>query len=276
MSNRPFPFAVRAIGFSGSELADFDKAFDTDHGKGYGYFRLEDDNLQDPDLYIANAEDLRALITLQDLRPSEIRPALLIGTPKVTLPYVCLPRPLRWQELFTALDALVEKRADALSRLEASDVVIVPERRRGLRLDFDLTDPAAYEKMRAKIHENGAVLVVDKSPAMRNYLTELLARKKTPVAWVEDEVSAVAFCKQHPTSMVLINTSVSELDPYRLCWAIKEKDAPAKTVVIFLISKPFEYDPKQARYVGVEGFVNKPLSRQGLLAIFKKFLPSSI
>jgi CheY-like chemotaxis protein len=273
MSHFQFPFATRLIGFSEQDLKDFDTAFTTG-GKGYGYFRLAEDDLQDPDLYIANADDLKTLIALADLHPCDVRPALLVGKPKVDLPYSYVERPLQWDELFTALDDLVEKRADALSRLEASDIVIVPERRRRPRLGLDLTDPAEYEKMRAKIPENGAVLVVDKSPALSDYLSDLLVRQKVQVGWVNDEVQAVEFCKRQAVAVVMINTSTPDVDPYRLCWVLKEKNAPVKTAVIFLVSKPFEYDQEQARYVGAEGFLNKPLASHHLVTVLKKFLPS--
>jgi len=273
MFSQTFPFAVRLIGFSPEEEAGFDERFATKQGKGYGYFRLLQDNLQDPDLYIANAGLLKALVTLADLRPSDVRPAMLVGTPAVDLPYPRVQSPIQWPQLFETLDDLVEKRADALSRLEASDVVTVPERRRRDRLDIDLTDPAEYEKMRARVPGNGAVLVVDKTPALRDYLSDLLARQKVPVLWVSDEYDAVDICKQEPVAVVMINTSTPGVDPYRLCWAIKEKDAPVRIAVVFLISKPFVYDLQQARYVGADGFLNKPLASHHLITVLKKFLP---
>jgi CheY-like chemotaxis protein len=275
MAVNVFPFAVRLIGFSDQEIAAFDKNFAAPQGKGYGYFRLTEDNLQDPDLYIVNADELRALVTLADLRPTSVRPALLAGSPAIDLPYPRIERPIRWLQLYKALDELVETRADALSRLEASDVIAVPERRRRDRLDLDLTDPVEYERMRAKpLPKDGAVLVVDRKPAFRDYLVELLASRRIPVVWADDETNAVDICKQHPVAMVMINTSTPDVDPYRLCWAIKEKDAPTRTVVIFLVSKPFEYDMQHARYVGADGFLNKPLASHHLISVFKKFLPA--
>jgi CheY-like chemotaxis protein len=273
MPKHRFPFAVRLIGFSDEELQACDAAFAREREKGYGYFRLAEGNLQDPDMYVANAVDLKALAVLADLRPSDVRPALLVGTPIVGLPYPRIARPLDWQQLLAALDGLVEKRADALSRLEASDVVVVPERRRRDRLDLDLTDPAEYEKMRTTIREDGAIVVVDKAPVLRDYLGDLLARHKLPVEWVVDEVRAVEICKQKPVSVVMINTSTPGVDPYRLCWAVKEKNSRVKVVVIFLIGKSAEYDLEQANYVGADGFLTKPLASQHLVSALKKFLP---
>ncbi|RJF98021.1 response regulator [Noviherbaspirillum saxi] len=273
MSNSIFPFAVRLIGFSDEETGSFDLAFGRQEGKGYGYFRLAEDNLQDPDMYVVNADQLKAMITLADLRASEVRPALLVGNPQIDLSHPRIPHPIVWNVLFAALDELVEKRADALSRLEASDIVIVPERRRRHRLDIDLTVPAEYEKMRAKIPEDGAVLIVDKNTASRDYLSDLLSRQQVPVLWAGDELSAVELCKKQSIAVVMINTSTPGVDPYRLCWGVKEKNSPVKISVILLVSKPFEYDAEQARYVGIEGFLNKPLASHHLITVLKKFLP---
>lgn len=275
MPNRNFPFAVRLIGFSEEEASSFDAVFSSETGKGYAYVRLEEGNLQDPDLYIANAGHLKALVTLADLRPSDIRPALLVGTPGIDLPYLRVQRPIQWPQVLEALDHLVEKRADALSRLEASDIVIVPERRRRDRLDLDLTDPAEYEKMRAKIPSDGMVLVVDKNPAFREHLSGLLGRRNVPVAWAGSEMKAVELCRQQATAMVMINTSTPGVDPYRLCRAIKQKEAPAKTSVIFLAGKPFVYDVQQAHHAGVDGFLNKPVASHHLMSVMKKFLPQA-
>ncbi len=274
MPNPVFPFAVRLIGFSNEEAYAFEAGFAAEQGKGCGYFRLEEDNLQDPDLYIANTDSLKALITLNDLRPCQVRPALLVGAPGIELPYPRVPRPIDWRRLLDALDELVEKRADALSRLEASDIVIVPERRRRNRLDLDLTDPADYEKMRAKIPENGALLLVDKNPAFHDYLSELLVRQRVPSVWASDDVTAVELCKQQSITVAMINTATPGVDPYRLCRAIKEQGAPLKTTVIFLIGKPFAYDVERARAVGVEGFLNKPLAGHHLISVLRKFFPS--
>jgi CheY-like chemotaxis protein len=279
MPNALFPFAVRLIGFSMQEADIFAATFAVEQGKGYGYFHLAEENLQDPDLYLVNAGELRALVALSDLPPSNVRPVLLVGTPGVGAPGVDLPyprieRPIRWHKLFEALDDLIEKRADALSRLEASDIIAVPERRRKERLDIDLTDPCAYQRMRGRAPRDGGVLVVDKNPAFRGYLAALLARHSLPVAWVSDEAKAVDLCSHQPVAVVMVNTSTPGIDPYRLCQAIKEASCAEKTTVIFLIGQPIGYDATQARTVGADGFLIKPLANHHLISVLKKFLPS--
>lgn len=267
-----FPFAVRLIGFSVIEAKFIESIFAEEREHGYGYCRLMEDNLQDPDLYLANASDLRALASLSELHPSAIRPALLVGSPGIPLPYQSVSRPLQSTHLLDVLDKLVEQRADALSKLEASDIVAVPERRRRERLGVDLTDPSVYERMR-RTPVQGGVLVVDKSPALRDFLNNMLNRKSVPVEWVDNEEVAASVCRQQKISTVLINTSTPNVDPYRLCEMIKKWNPDEKTTVIFLVGKNFSYDPTRARGAGYDGFLNKPLAGHHLLTALKKFLP---
>ncbi len=273
MTTSSFPFGVRLIGFPQQEVELFEASFSVEQGKGYGYVCLSEDNLKDPDLYIANADELKALVTLSDLRPSDVRPALLVGTPEIALPYPVLERPILGYKLFELLDQLVEKRADALSRLDAAGVISVAERRRRDRLDLDLTDPAEYERMRAKVPDDVGVLIVDKSPAIHSFLAERLMRYNMPVAWANEESKAVDLCVQRSMAVVMINTSTPGVDPYRLCKAIKQTSRLQRTSVIFLVGKPFVYEPAQAREAGADGYLTKPLAGNQLMVTLKKFLP---
>src|SRR3954462_9868817 len=103
MPHASFPFAVRLIGIHQDEARLFEATFAVDQGKGYGYFHLAEDNLQDPDLYIINVDDVKGLVALADLPPSDVRPVLLVGSPGIELPYLRVDRPIRWPKLFEAL-----------------------------------------------------------------------------------------------------------------------------------------------------------------------------
>jgi CheY-like chemotaxis protein len=273
-SVKNFPFAVRLIGFAPDEAALIAENFAQEQSRPYAYFRLAEDSLQDPDLYLANANEWKALVALSYLGPSDVRPVLMIGSPDVELSYPRIARPVHWPALFEALDKLIEIRADALSRLEASDVVTVPERRRRDRLDLDLTDPVEYRNMR-RPPPQGGVLVIDKNPTLADFVAELLARRNVPVNWTDDEQSAITSCKEQKISMVIANTSTPGVDPYRLCETIKTEVAERVTV-IFLVGKSFAYDSEQARRVGCEGFLNKPLTGSHLVSALKKFLPQAL
>jgi CheY-like chemotaxis protein len=249
-----FPFAVRLIGFLpheamalGVQLA----AIRATGGVGCTYFRLDEDNL------------------------SDLRPALMIGSgaaAESSSPYPRIAKPVKGEQLLAALDELVARRADALSRLEASDVVTVPERRRRERAEQDARNPADYAHLR-RAPVDGGVLIVDKDAALADYTTELLSRRQVAVHWVKDEVSAVALCRRQKISLVLVNTSVAGLDPYRLCETVK-RGITERMTVVFLVGVNFSYDQARARAVGCDGFLNKPLTGGHVVSVMKKFLPS--
>ncbi len=274
MPNSRFPFAVRLVGFSTTEKNAFTATFAAQRKQSYGYFVLEEDNLQDPDLYLVNATEVKSMLVLSKLPHSDVRPVLLVGAPAVELPYPRVARPLQWRELFAALDQLIEKRADALSRLEASDIVTVPERRRRERLDNDQTDPRDYERMRRKLPTEGGILVIDKNAAFSDHLAELFSRHQLHVSWTDDGDNAVGYCGQQRIALVIINTSTPDIDPYHLCRNIKDASCIENTVVIFLVSRPFSYDEQKARKAGVSGFLNKPVAGHHLISAMKKFLPT--
>lgn len=274
MSKQAFPFAVRAIGFSAGELSRLAAQLVSARQRGFRYVLLEEDNLQDPDLYLVDGEDLRALAAVSDLRPGDLRPVLLVGAPAVEMPCQCIPRPVEAGALFAGLDALVERRADALSRLQASDVVRVPERRRRPRPDLDLGDPARYERMRRKIPENGVVLVVDRHPALHEAVAAMLRRQGAEVVRVDSETAAVGLREQRQVSLLLINTSTPHVDPYRLCWALQEQGSQVRHACVLLVGPHFVYDPEQARFAGVDGFLRKPLGAPALMSVLKRYLPA--
>lgn len=267
-----FPFAVRLIGFAPAEQEGIAGHFALEREHGYRYVALEEDNLQDPDLHLANADDLHALAEVADLRPGDLRPVLLLGTPKADLDCPGIPRPLDGGRLLAGLDRLVERRADALSRLEASDVVRVSERRRRPRPHLDLGDPARYETMRRRIPEDGVVLVVDRRPELGEVLAGMLRRFGRMVERVESETAAIAIRQRRPVALLLINTSTPHVDPYRLCWALQEQGAQTRTACVLLVGPHFMLDREQARFAGVDGFLRKPLTTPQLLSVLKRFL----
>ena len=272
MDKPPLRLAVRLIGFPARELDIFEASFALGSGGQYAYSSLAQGSLQDPDLYLVNADDIKALAFLSDAHPSVMRPALIVGTPEITLPYPHVPRPIQWRKLYATLDQLLEKRASALSGQEALGVLSIPERRRSHRPDFDLTDPVVYQHMRNQSPRAGRVLVVDKNPVSRDLVGGILARHQVAVDWAGDEAGALALCGQHPVAMVMINTSTPGVNPYLLCEAIKKSPGMEQITVIFLIGKPFIYDHKLARHLGCDGFLSKPLTAGLLLSTVQKFL----
>jgi len=264
-------FAIRPMGFSPGEAAVIDALLASQQSSQFRYACLHEDNLQDPDLYLVNSDNVKAMATLPDLHPSDARPALLIGAEPLMSPHAFVARPIRLPELLAALDALALKKKDALARLDASGAVMVPERRRISRVPSRLGDPDLYLRLRRPL-PIGDVLVVDKNPLLADHVGKLLARRDAEVSWVNAENKAMDQCRQRQIALVIINTSTPRIDPYSLCEKIKAGIQKPMTV-IFLVGRSFDYEPARARQVGCDGFLNKPLNGAHLASTLKKFLP---
>lgn len=273
MLNTP-PIALCFLGFPDHEANILEATLPIEQGRRYRYARLPEGSLQEADAFLVNADDLAALATLSALGPSALRPALLIGAPPLPLPHACIPRPIRWNRLFEALDALLEQRHHALAGLRAARQVSVTERRRARRVDFDLTDPAEYRRMRAGAVADGGVLLVDQHPVSGLLLSKMLKPRHVPVRQVDSAAAALAASAKRGAALVLIDTATPDANPYHLCHEIKKR-ATSRTAVIFLIDNGFRYNRIEAKGAGCDGFLVKPLAPDQLLRALDKFLPAA-
>lgn len=264
--------AIRLLGFSPKEEETFSTVLAVLREKGYRYLVLKTGSLQDADIHIVNAEDLKALATLSDLNLGGAQPVLLIGKTEVNLNYPSMPRPIRWRKLFDVLDELIDRRQLLLTTLAAFSEVAVPERRRRERLDMDLTDPAEYQKMRRPNIPRGGIMIVDKDMRFREYVAMIMDKYGITVTLATDERSALMLDKNNRHAMTMINTSTPDIDPYRLCGELKKQNTDRRATVIFLVDRSFVYKQPLAQQVGCEGFLTKPLSRKQVLATIQKFL----
>jgi len=264
------PYAIRLLGFASREAAVIDALLASQQDSRFRYFCLHEDDLQDPDLYCVNADDVKALATLADLLPSDARPALLIGVGSSASPHACIERPIRLPELLSALDNLMHKKIIALARLAASGAVLVPERRRGSRVPSRLGNPELYLRLR-RPRVSGDVLIVDKNPMLSQYAGKLLARPGIAVEWANTEAAVVEHCMRDQTALVIVNTSTPGIDPYALCASIKAGARKPRSV-IFLVGRSFDYDAERARQAGCDGFLSKPLNGARLASALKKCL----
>ena len=272
MHSQQYPFAVRLIGFAASEAASVCAALEQSPPAGPSYFCLLDDSLQEPDLYVVNGDDLLALTALSGANPTDLTPALLIGQPAPAFPFPQLARPFDPARLHQLLAGLITKRAQALARLTARGLApMVIERRRHPRLDIDVTDPALHAQQR-KEAPSGAILIVDKGGAFRDHVARVLGARRMPVEWTDSAGAAVRLCDETAVSVLMINTSTPQVDPYRLCADVKGLPAACRTAVVFLVGRNFSYDAPRARAVGVRGLLDKPVADRHLYSAIKKLM----
>ncbi len=270
MQTETFPFALRLVGFPPEEARALAQRLRQAPAAGPAYFCLSDDSLQEPDLFIANGDELKALAALATLTSGDVRPALILGQPALALPYPALPKPLDWGGVYAELAQLVARRADALARLAAAGLPPPPERRLNQRLDFDLTDPAEYVAQRRQ-GARGAVLVVDRGSVFATHLDQLLQPFGIPVIWSATEAEAVLLCGARAVAVALLNTAI-QIDPYRLCAALRQGRGPLTPAVVLLVSSAYPYDSARARAAGAEGLLDKPVADHHLRVVLKKLM----
>lgn len=271
MSERNIPFGVRLIGFGAAEAGQLCAMLALAPAAGPAYFCLHDDSLQEPDLYIANADDIAALARLSDVGPGTLQPVLLVGNTALDLPMLRIERPLSSTRLHQMMVRLVDQRATALNIIAARGLPQFIERRRNKRLDFDLTDPAEYVKRRRE-PPGGAVLVVDKNSALRDHMATLFTPDTPAIRWADGSASALRMCSGSHVSLVFINTSTPAVDPYALCAAIKELPHGSRIAVVLLVGGSFKYEASRARAAGVRGLLDKPVEDRHFVAVVKRIL----
>lgn len=272
MSLKTPTIAIRLLGFSAKEEETFSTVLAVAREKGYRYSCLKPGCIQDPDMYIVNASELKAIADLSDLHPGEAQPVLLIGKTDIDLPYQVMPKPIRWRKIFDILDAMIDKRELLLTTLSAYSAISVHERRRHKRLDLDLTEPAVYERMRQQPMAKGGILIVDKDTHFREYVAGIMDAYGVPVTLASDERSALLLDGNNQHALTMINTSTPDVDPYRLCEGLKRQNSGLKTAVILLVDRSFEYKLGLGHKVRCEGFLVKPLSRRLVLKTIRKFM----
>ncbi|MFA9216959.1 MAG: hypothetical protein ACEQSK_07615 [Sphingomonadaceae bacterium] len=270
MSTEKYPFALRLIGFPPVEAQVLAQQLRQAPADGPAYFCLSDDSLQEPDLLLANGDELKALAALATLADGALRPALIVGQPALDLPYPFVPKPPDWDSVYAELAQLVARRADALAGLTAAGLPLPPERRLRQRLDFDLNDPAEYQAQRRST-ARGAVLVVDRNGAFASHLEQLLQQYGIPVVWAGTEGEAVLLAASRAVAVALLNTSI-QIDPYRLCTALRKGGGPLTPAVVMLVSPAYLYDSERARAAGAEGSLDKPVADHHLRSVLKKLM----
>jgi CheY-like chemotaxis protein len=266
-----YPFAVRLAGFDPDERPRLANALAKAPGDGPGYFCLLDDSLQDPDLIIANGDDLKAMARVMAVPSTALDPVIVIGDPAPEFPYPRLARPLNLGLLYSMLDELLQRRAEAQAQLTSRGLPLLTERRRKPRLDLDVTDPADYIKRR-KAPPTGAVLIVDKNAALRDHLDLLTGRGRMSIEWTDSAATALHLCEETAVALVLINTSTPVIDPYGLTAAIKSQKGGERIAVVLLVGPHFHYHVVRAKAAGVRGMLDKPVADRHLIALLKKLL----
>ncbi|MDB5960216.1 MAG: Response regulator [Massilia sp.] len=274
MHSPSHPHAVRLIGFSPADCACLGASLLLSPPSGPHFYCLLEDSLQEPDLYLVRSDDAAALTSLAGLNPNEVTPALLLGPATPGLPFARLDWPPESARLYQVLAELMAQRAQALARMAArGQAPVLIERRRHPRLDIDLgqATESEYATLR-RPPPSGAILIVDKGGAFRDHVAKVVGARRLPVEWTDSAGAAVRLCDETAVSLLMINTSTPQVDPYRLCADVKQLPSAERTAVVFLVARSYPYDAPRARACGVRGLLDKPVADRHLYSAIRKLM----
>lgn len=137
-------FTVQIIGFSPPDRTVFAAAFDLSRNRPTSYVEHQERSISGPrqraDIFIADSDDLRAMVALNSRSPDPTHPAILIGRESHGWLWSRIERPLHWRRFFELLDQTVTAIDRARATLLVDNRLAWPfvERRRKDRLDLEL------------------------------------------------------------------------------------------------------------------------------------------
>jgi hypothetical protein len=152
-ASRPVVF-VEILGFPVSQVDLFASTLASAADSGFIY-RVMAAGPEIADAFVANADNVQAMVALQLRSPDKARPAVLVGEDAWDTAWPLVDPRWMWSQLFKVLHQSVlhafDLRRAAHGRLARTDRWPHAERRRRGRLDLDLTEPDVYAAMRRAV-----------------------------------------------------------------------------------------------------------------------------
>jgi CheY-like chemotaxis protein len=269
MDTLGFPLAVRLAGFGPAERSAIEAALTRTEAEGPHYRILVEESLQEPHVYVVNADNPRAAADLLDPARPPHQPLLMVTSGACDSCYPCLARPFNGDALRGRVDALVRQRSGDILAHHRSSNPIRSERRRRPRLAQELEQD--WEERR-RPRPKGAVLVVDSGSALRDRLAGLLKPERRPVEWTDGAATAVRLCDETEVALVLVNAAATGIDPYDLSGRIKSLPAGRRTPVVVLAAPGRPYDVRRGRLAGVRGVLDHPIQNRDLAGTLTRLL----
>jgi two-component system cell cycle response regulator len=247
-----------------------------------------------PDLFLVDADSLISLAQLKSKSPDVTHPAVLVGSHSHGLEWLLVKRPVKWLELFDALDKSLEKATEAQAMLPTEKHRGWPffDRRSRNRIDAESeikplpvnpmqeqprtalsTSPIAptlslLDPQKSKTsHKSGlptpapgamtnTVLIVDSDGNRAQSLAKQLRKFELVIEFAISGEQALGMIARRPFFCVLLQASLPGIDGYQVCRLIKSETSPAPLVVLLSV-KTNALERTRAWLAGCDGFLNQ-------------------
>ncbi len=117
------------------------------------------------------------------------------------------------------------------------------------------------------------ILIVDDEPNIRLLVATILVGTYDVIEAKDGQEAIDITCREKP-DLIMMDIMMPNVDGYTACTAIKSNPETKVIPVIMLTGVGYDLNRKLAEKVGAEGYVTKPFTKQELVCIVDKFMPS--
>ena len=125
----------------------------------------------------------------------------------------------------------------------------------------------------------GRVLVVDDHPVNREVITRQLELLGIPAATADDGAQGLAHWQWHRPSVVLLDIHMPVMDGFEMARAIRQEEQVKglpRTTLIAVTANAMKGEAERCYAAGMDGFVTKPVTLDGLSRSLGRFMPSLV
>lgn len=134
---------------------------------------------------------------------------------------------------------------------------------------------AGLRQLAAAVQEQAHILVVDDSASVRNTISALLRDENYRVTTARDGLDAMRVMQDQPFALVLTDLEMPQANGFELTEFIRNRSSQPNVPVIMLTSRGQDKHRERAVAVGVNAFLVKPYSDEGLLQAMRAALDAA-
>lgn len=119
-------------------------------------------------------------------------------------------------------------------------------------------------------------LIVDADPLSLQQMKVILEEGGHSVMHYESSVVALREIQLKQPDCVITDIIMPEMDGFELCWELRQLPNLAALKIIICTSKAYDFDRRRAKELGANGYITKPIEREGLLRSIAEILSEQV
>lgn len=119
-------------------------------------------------------------------------------------------------------------------------------------------------------------LIVDADPVGLQQMKAVLEEAGHSVTHYHSSVVALREIQMTQPDCVITDIIMPEMDGFELCWELRRLPNLAALKIIICTSKSYDFDRRRAKELGANGYITKPIERDGLLRAIADILSEQV